>query len=112
MLATVKAFREASGQSATQGPDIEELTPREGISFQESLFGVGPSALLPPLQSLPLAQVEEEKEDGEDMESQARSEHSSEGELDLDLLIQIQEDARLWRRLFTLKGLDELLQAI
>ena len=34
---------------------------------------MGPSALPPPSQSLPLAQVEEEKEDGEDMQSQART---------------------------------------
>lgn len=73
MLATVKAFRDAAGQSTAQGPETEEFTPREGTSSQESISGGGPSALRLPSQSLPLAQVDEEEEDRGDMESQVRT---------------------------------------
>ena len=72
MLATVKAFREAAGQSAQT--ETEELTPKEGTSSQETPFSRGPSVFFTPPQIPPLGEA-----DGEESEvvSLPRSRHSS-----------------------------------
>ena len=106
MLATVKVFWEAAGQTAQTG--TEDLTPREGTSSQENPFSRGPSAFFTSPQIPPLGEIE-----GEECEvaSLPRSRHSS-GEVDGDPISQSQEDVRLRRHLFAVEDLEGLLQAI